>query len=84
MKSSIQELQSLADHVRDKAMDGDTPFAETLDAFGKLITYHGLLLKNQGKLDEPSDEPTMTALAATISEGNNGSGPGKRLPARSR
>ncbi len=62
MKDIQQELEALALHVAKRAQEPDTAFQDTLDAFGKLTTYYGLLLKNQGKLPPDEVEPTMHDL----------------------
>lgn len=77
-------LAALAKHIADKAIEEDTPFAEVLDAFGKLISYHALKLKHRGRQDdEDEDAPTMDRFADMMHEVEtpNG-GSGKRVQAR--
>lgn len=82
MTKSTDPLADLAKHVSDKAMLSDTPFSETLDAFGKLTTYHALILKHRGKTaDTDDDAPTMERFAEEFrQEGVNGRS-GSNLPA---
>ncbi len=64
-------LSRLAAHVAQRATLHDTPFSETLDAFGKLITYYSALKKNKATTEETSSEPDFTAFQAAI-ENHNG------------
>lgn len=61
-------LADLAKHVAEKAGEDSTPFAETLDAFGKLTAYYGLLLKNRGSIPAEDDEPTIGRIQERLRE----------------
>ena len=47
-------MTKIAQHIADKAVNKDTPFAESLDAFKSLTAYYALLLKNK---TAPEDDP---------------------------
>lgn len=78
-----EQLNKLAKHVAEKAIQDQTPFAEALDALGKLTTYYGLLLKNAGKSSEEDETaPTIGSMSERMREAEeehvNG---GTRIPA---
>jgi hypothetical protein len=52
-------LDKLAKDIADKAVQKDTPFTETLDAFKALHAYYALLLKNKGG---PADETGVSGF----------------------
>ena len=57
-------IKDLALQVAYHAKADATPFADKLDAFGKLTTYLGLIQKHKGKgFEDRTDEPTMNDLA---------------------
>lgn len=61
-------IEKLAKHIADKAIDKDTPFAESLDAFKQLTAYYALTLRHRE--EPPPDE-----------DSSNFSNFGKRLDA---
>jgi len=65
-----KSLARLADHVAKRALDGTMPFSETLDAFGKLITYYSALKKNKGHSEEVSTEPDFSQFKVALENGN--------------
>lgn len=76
-----KNLFELANHIAEKALDSDTPFAEALDAMGKLTSYYGLLLKSKGKADLPeTDEPTIGRIMESIQAADEGLNGRKRRP----
>ena len=83
MTNVDKSLARLADHVAKRALDGNnTTFAETLDAFGKLITYYSALKKNKAPPEDNPDIPDFSAFQAALESHNGkpkvrgGGGPG--------
>jgi hypothetical protein len=64
----MNQLDELARYVAKKAVDDQTAFADTLDAFGKLITYYALLLKNTSPktIDDGYDGPTIDRMTSKL------------------
>lgn len=64
-------ITKVAEHVADRAIDGDTPFSESLDALGKLTAFYGLVLKHHGFKEDP-DVPTMGSLQQLVKDAGPG------------
>lgn len=69
-----QTLENLAEAIATKAKNGNTPFAEAIDALKALTALYGLFSKK--KVDDPDDEPgefTMADAQSMIEEPNGAS-----------
>ena len=76
-----QSLAKLARHVAEKATHKNTPFSETLDAFGKLTTYYSALKKTKAPSEEASDGADFLSFQSAL-EGNDGSAEIRSDPGR--
>lgn len=86
MANFAQSLAELAEYVAKKAKQNDTIFAETLDAFGKLTTYYGVISKRSTSAVESSTEPTIANFAERLRnvEKPDGAGECAGVPTRTR
>ncbi len=65
------QMIKVAKHIADKAVNKDTPFAESLDAFKSLTAYYGLLLKNKGASEDDPDAPNFDNFGKRFGEEQN-------------
>ena len=62
-------IKDLALQVAERAKNDATPFADKLDAVGKLTTSLGLIQKHKGKgFEDRTDEHTMGELADQLKD----------------
>ena len=69
------ELEKAAISIAKKAVEGDTPFSERLDAFKALTAYYGHRLKRKEPPADEDGEPGIGDMArdiAAASENGNG------------
>lgn len=78
------ELAALAKYIADKAQQEGTCFAETLDAFGKLTTYYGMLRKHPDREADEDREPTVAGFTNRFREVEQESQDGGRPKIRAR
>lgn len=55
MTDFSDELAKVAKHIAKKAIDKDTSFGDSVDAFKHLTLYYALLLKNKGIPEDDED-----------------------------
>lgn len=68
------KLDKLAEHLADKAIQGTTPYAESIDAFKELRAYYATIMK-ETKPEEPNDNKSFGDFQRKVqqaSEHNNG------------
>jgi len=62
-----KHLTELSEHIADKAMQKDTSFAESLDAFKSLTAYYGLLLKTRTPTED-DESPNFANFGKALDE----------------
>lgn len=78
------EIAKVAKHIADKAVNKDTSFAESLDAFKQLTLYYGLLLKNKGVPETDEDDSNFVNFGKRFGREQETDDGGQRLSNRRR